>query len=325
ALQQSLNVPAVLVLDRVGPMRFAERLRGAGTRLVFPRKAVEPGLPLALGGVSVHLWDLTALYVGLANGGTVVPLTAEPSVVAEVGAGVGAGAGVGVGAGAGGRLMSQLAAGEVRRILEGTPPPSGLVPMGEVSRRPAIALKTGTSFGFRDAWAFGVGPRHTVGVWVGRPDGTPSPDRYGRNTAAPLLYRVFDLLDDRVLGGSGAGSGAVSAGPQSSRPPSLLRRIEAGNPERRPLVLVDPDRLRLVFPLPGVVLDQEDAIEGPSSILTFSAAGGRRPLTWVINGRPLAASPTGRDAQWHPDGPGFARVTVIDADGRSVGADFQLR
>ncbi|MEI8395666.1 MAG: penicillin-binding protein 1C [Rhodospirillaceae bacterium] len=300
ALQQSLNVPAVMVLDRVGPARFADRLRSAGTRLVFPRRQPEPGLPLALGGVSVSLWDLTALYLGLAHGGEVVPLSAEPVTVR----------------GPESRIMSPEAAAEVRRILQGTPPPPGLVPAGEVNRRPAIALKTGTSYGFRDAWAFGVGARHTVGVWVGRPDGTPSPDRYGRNTAAPLLYRVFDLLDE------GGGPMIVAAGPR--RAPALLRRIEAGDPERRPLTLSDPEQLRLVFPTPGVVFDL-DREDGVPVALSFSVTGGRRPLTWVVNGRPIAVTETRRELQWQPDGPGFTRLTVIDADGRSAGAEFQLK
>lgn len=306
ALQMSLNVPAVLILDRVGPARFAERLKAAGTRLVFPKGMTEPGLPIALGGVSVNLLDLTTLYVGLARDGEVAPLRFEPGEAEE----------------AGQRLLSPAAAWQVRRILQGTPPPPGLVPAGEVSRRPEIALKTGTSFGFRDAWAFGVGAKHTVGVWVGRPDGTPSPDRYGRNTAAPLLFRVFDLLDDASTATPAA---PAAAEPSSPRAPALLRRIEAGDPEHRPLTLADPDRLRLVFPTPGLVLDQEDFGDGPGAAVTFSAAGGRRPLTWMVDGRPLAASETRREVSWRPAGPGFARVTVIDADGRSASAEFQVR
>jgi len=306
ALQMSLNVPAVLILDRVGPARFAERLKAAGTRLVFPKGMTEPGLPIALGGVSVNLLDLTTLYVGLARDGEVAPLRFEP----------------GEAEGPARRLLSPAAAWQVRRILQGTPPPPGLVPAGEVSRRPEIALKTGTSFGFRDAWAFGIGARHTVGVWVGRPDGTPSPDRYGRNTAAPLLFRVFDLLDDA---GVATPAAPAAAEPASPRAPALLRRIEAGDPEHRPLTLVDPDRLRLVFPTPGLVLDQEDFGDGPGAAVTFSAAGGRRPLTWMVDGRPLAASESRREVSWRPEGPGFARVTVIDADGRSASAEFQVR
>ncbi len=308
ALQMSLNVPAVLILDRIGPARFAERLKSSGARLVFPKGTTEAGLPIALGGVSINLLDLTTLYVALAREGEVAPLLFEPD--AETGPVH--------------RLLSASAAWQVRRILQGAPPPPGLVPSGEVSLRPVIALKTGTSFGFRDAWAFGVGSRHTVGVWVGRPDGTPSPDRYGRNTAAPLLYRVFDLLDDATNTAPGP-STAVGAEPVAAHAPALLRRIEAGDPERKPLTLADPERLRLVFPTPGLVLDQEDFGDGPHATVTFSAAGGRRPLTWMVNGRPLETSETKREVAWRPEGPGFARVTVIDAEGRSASADFLVR
>jgi penicillin-binding protein 1C len=280
---------------------------------MFPKGLSEPGLPLALGGVSVNLWDMTALYVALARGGEAGDLIDEPGTEPTPG----------------GRLMSAEAAAQVLAILRGTPPPPGSLPAQEIGRRPALALKTGTSFGFRDAWAFGVGPRHTVGVWVGRPDGTPSPDRYGRNTAAPLLVRVFDLLNLEAGAGTGAKSWATPpAAAGITQPPALLRRIEAGDPERRPLTLADPERLRLVFPTPGIVLDQSgepDDPEHPPPSLTLSAAGGTRPLTWIVNGRPLGVSDTRREIQWLPDGPGFTRVTVIDAAGRSASADFQLR
>ncbi len=73
ALQQSLNVPAVAVLDQVGPSRLIARLGAAGAKLVLPRGEA-PGLALGLGGVGVRLTDLTMLYAGLARQGTVAPL-----------------------------------------------------------------------------------------------------------------------------------------------------------------------------------------------------------------------------------------------------------
>ena len=303
------------MLDRVGPARFAERLRVAGATLHFPRSTVTPGLPLALGGVSISLWDLTTLYVGLARGGEVAPLEVEPvtepskSQVAPV------------------ALLSPTAAAQVRNILEGTPLPPGVVPVEAISQRSPIALQTGTSYGFRDAWAFGIGHRHTVGVWVGRPDGTPSPDRYGRNTAAPLLFRVFDVLDEND--GSGGKVNAGVNGDQDSgqprTPPALLRRIEAGNPAQRPLSLSDPEQLRLVFPTPGIALDRDKDTDDNPTPFVFSASGGRRPLTWLVNGQRIAITETRRDIQWRPEGLGFFRVTVIDADGRNASADFEIR
>lgn len=305
ALQRSLNVPAVLVLDRVGPVRFAANLRRAGARLVLPSAVVQPGLPLALGGASISLWDMTMLYTGLARGGMVAPLTADPDAPARTPV----------------RLMSDVAAWQVLRILEGTPPPSGMVQAREVGRSRTIGIKTGTSYGFRDAWCFGVSTRYTVGVWVGRPDGTPSPDHYGRNTAAPIVYRVFDRLPD---------DGPASAMPAALReaasaiPPELLRRLGTGEAPDRPIHLPDPDRLRLVFPTSGIALDLTQP-DGSVEPLAMTAAGGRRPLTWLVNGRPVESSPMRRETSWRPDGAGFARITVIDADGRSAAADFRVR
>jgi penicillin-binding protein 1C len=66
--------------------------------------------------------------------------------------------------------------------------------MFDTGRRPRVAWKTGTSYGFRDAWAIGGTPRYSVGVWVGRPDGTPLPGQYGAVTALPLLFEVIDSL-----------------------------------------------------------------------------------------------------------------------------------
>ena len=296
ALQRSLNVPAVLVLDRVGPVRFAEALKRAGARLVLPAGTVQPGLPVALGGASVSLWSMAGLYVGLAHGGMVAPLRVAAD---ETG-------------GAEARLLSPVAAQQVLGILEGTPPPAGVVQDADARWDGPIALKTGTSYGFRDAWAFGVTERYTVGVWAGRPDGTPSPDHYGRNTAAPMLYRVFDRLPKE--------RGRAFATASGSAPPALLRRLTAGDPA----ALVEPDRLRLTFPTSDMVLDAT-AADGRTGPLTLSASGGRRPLSWLVDGRRIAASPLRRDAVWLPEGRGFVRITVLDADGRSDSATVEVR
>ncbi|WP_207457852.1 penicillin-binding protein 1C [Azospirillum sp. SYSU D00513] len=301
ALQRSLNVPAVLVLDRVGPVRFADALRRAGARLVLPAGASQPGLPVALGGASISLWDMAGLYAGLARGGLTAPLRVEPDAPAGIES----------------RLLSAAAAQQVRAILEGTAPPAGVVQDPAFQSASPIALKTGTSYGFRDAWAFGVTERYTVGVWVGRPDGTPSPDRFGRNTAAPLLYRVFDRLPrDR-----GRPAGPLAA---DATPPALLGRLSAGEAAGQPVAAARGlDKPRLVFPSDRMVLEAL-ALDGTEP-LKLSASGGRRPLSWLVNGRRVAISPIRRDAEWRPDGPGTVRITVVDADGRSDSATVEIR
>jgi len=174
ALQRSLNVPAVDLLDRLGPARFAARLRNAGVRLRMPEGA-DPNLSLILGGGGTTLEELVGAYTALARGGVAGQLRLTPQApLVET------------------RLMSPGAAFIVREILENGGRPDA--PFRESNTR--VAWKTGTSFGFRDAWAVGVTDRYTVGVWVGRPDGTPNPGHFGANTSAPL---VMDLI--AALGG----------------------------------------------------------------------------------------------------------------------------
>jgi penicillin-binding protein 1C len=169
ALQRSLNVPAVDLLERLGPARFSAHLRNAGLRLRLPQGA-DPNLSLILGGGGTTLEELVGAYTALARGGVAgKPRLTPDAPLVET------------------RLMSEGAAFIVREILENGGRPHA--PFRETNTR--VAWKTGTSFGFRDAWAIGVTDRYTVGVWVGRPDGTPNPGFFGANTAAPL---VKDLL-----------------------------------------------------------------------------------------------------------------------------------
>jgi penicillin-binding protein 1C len=80
-----------------------------------------------------------------------------------------------------------------------------------------------------------------------------------------------------------------------------------------------PDRLRLLFPPPGAVLTGE---AGP---VTLRAAGGRRPLTFLVDGAPLPHERAKREASWAPPGAGFYRITVLDAEGAAVRAELRVR
>lgn len=309
ALQQSLNVPAVLLLDRVGPIRFAQTLTEAGAHLVLPPGVDKPGLPLALGGVGLSLWDLVTVYTGLARGGVVSPLRVVEAASAE--------------ATEPARFLTAEAAWQVLRILETAPPPEGLA--SSTGRRPRVrvALKTGTSYGFRDAWAVGVTAGYTVGVWVGRPDGTPVPGRYGRNTAAPLVFRVLDHLPERGLG-SAVPAGALPDDLGAPRdPPAALRSLPSVRAGDDSVALADSEALRLVFPTPGIAVSLSDG-DGQFAPLVMVARGGVRPLTWLVDGRPIARTDRRRKLAWRPETAGFARITVIDAAGRSAAADVRI-
>lgn len=182
ALQQSLNVPAVNLLEHVGPYRFVAELKNAGIDLRFP-KGAEPNLAVILGGAATSLEELLAAYRSLNSQGEVSALRYRPSdaMVPR-------------------RLLSPGAAWIVGEILRQTPEPGRL--RGTLtSQRHAIAWKTGTSYGYRDSWAIGSNATWTVGVWVGRPDGTPMPGHWGGKTAAPLLFQLFHLLPGGADGG----------------------------------------------------------------------------------------------------------------------------
>ncbi|HPT50781.1 MAG TPA: penicillin-binding protein 1C [Accumulibacter sp.] len=177
ALRRSLNVPAVEVLDRLGPQRFVSLLRRGGLKLELPRGAT-PNLSVILGGTAINLEGLVGAYTALARGGVSGRPRYLPDAPREEA-----------------RMMSEGAAFIIRDVLESGGPIARQVDGGVGARR-GIAWKTGTSFGFRDAWAAGVSDRFTVGVWIGRPDGTPNPGFFGANIAAPLLVDIFAVLDD---------------------------------------------------------------------------------------------------------------------------------
>jgi penicillin-binding protein 1C len=179
ALRLSLNVPAVDVLDRVGPSRFSARLAHAGIALRWPSGA-SPNLAMILGGTGARLEDLVGAYAALnRNGlaGRVRYRSDEPRTER--------------------RLLSPGAAWIVREILESNPRPGTVADTFDSASRARVAWKTGTSYGFRDAWALGSTRSYTVGVWVGRPDGTPLPGQYGAVTALPLLFEVINTLPRR--------------------------------------------------------------------------------------------------------------------------------
>lgn len=178
ALVKSLNVPAVEVLERLDPKRFVAALRRGGLKLDFP-KGESPNLSVILGGAGTSLEQLVGAYTAFARQGVAGKPRYTPDAPSVEQ-----------------RMLSEGAAFIIRDILESGGPVGRAVEAGSGIRR-GVAWKTGTSFGFRDAWAIGVSDRLTVGVWVGRPDGTPNPGFFGANIAAPLLVDIFSALDQQ--------------------------------------------------------------------------------------------------------------------------------
>lgn len=173
ALQRSLNIPAVQLIEHMGAERFVTRLQHAGLKTFGPGSA-KPNAAVILGGIGVQMESLVGLYSALARAGrSVTPRLTPAAPLRER------------------HLMSAGAAWIVQDTLAQHPQQS----LARHSRnRWDLAWKTGTSYGFREAWALGVSAQWTIGVWVGRPDGSASPGRYGRVTAAPLLFRIHAAL-----------------------------------------------------------------------------------------------------------------------------------
>jgi penicillin-binding protein 1C len=297
ALQYSLNLPAVAVLDRIGPARFAASLAAAGVRLRLPEPTADPGLALALGGAGITLTDLVKLYAALSNSGEVAPLRYRPADLQDRGT----------------PIFGALGAWYVNDILADAPPPPGVLP-AETRRGRRLAFKTGTSYGFRDFWAVGYDPEVTIGVWTGRPDGTPMPGHSGRLTAAPILFKIADLLGPATPRSKAAPPpGALLVARNDL--PARLQRLDAGSPARPAAPAEGP---KIVYPPDGALL------EWRGEEVPLEATGGKRPLRWLVDGRPLSPALPRRPIYWQPDGIGFARLTVIDGDGRSAHSTVRL-
>jgi penicillin-binding protein 1C len=288
ALQMSLNVPAVALLDRVGASRLSSRLKQAGVNLVLPKDEA-PGLAMGLGGVGITLQDLVQLYSGLARLGNTRPLREIVSLRDDARDNL--------------RLLDQVAAWQVGNVLMGTPPPEN----GVHNR---IAFKTGTSYGYRDAWSIGFDGRITIGVWVGRPDGAPAPGIVGRTAAAPILFDAFARTGKLPTPLPKPPKGTLIA--SNAKLPLPLRRYR-GLGE---LVRTDGEQApRIQFPLNGSRIDVTGADGAQFSSMPVKVAGGVLPMTMLVNGVSVGEIDGRRQRLIDPPGPGFARLTVIDAKG----------
>jgi penicillin-binding protein 1C len=255
----------------------------------------KPGLAVVLGGLGINLRDLTMLYAGLANNGMIASLASEEgTTVKEL------------------PFLGSLSTYYLRKILEQSPAPDGVVSPYLTQGR-GIAFKTGTSYGFRDAWAVGYSGAYTVGVWVGRIEGSPRPGAFGRNTAAPLVFDIFGALPPEIEKTQPKPKDAIEALATSALP-IALRRLSDGAATRP----------HLYFPPAAATVDLLRDADGSARPVTLRAQGGKAPLRWVINGEPVA-SDGGGELSWRPDGPGFVHVTIIDSCDRSTHATFRLR
>jgi penicillin-binding protein 1C len=241
------------------------------------------------------------LYAGLARLGATVPLIERTSMLA----------GGPVPAAEARRLMEPVAAWYVGNILLGTPPPEN-APGGR------IAFKTGTSYGYRDAWSVGFDGKRTIGVWVGRPDGMPVPGLVGRSAAAPILFDAFARSGKLPAPLPAAPRGTLVAANAKLPPPLQRFRPTGASGDGEP-------PLRIMFPPDGARLELAAGDGGGVDPVALKISGGAAPLTVLVNGIPLGAASARRTVFFTPDGPGFVRLTVMDAKGAADSVVVRLQ
>ncbi|WP_299147310.1 penicillin-binding protein 1C [uncultured Tateyamaria sp.] len=277
ALEMSLNIPPVALTEALGPERLMATLRAFGAEPRLPSGTA--GLAVALGGLGLTLEDLMRVYAGLAQLGTRVGFDGEDIPRA--------------------RILAPRAAWQVGDILRGTAPPRDGVA--------GLAYKTGTSYGHRDAWAFGYDGRHVIGVWMGRPDGTPVPGAFGGDHAAPILFEAFGRLKPTYDPAPPPPADTLML--STADLPAPLQRF--GTPQD---TVTGP---AVAFPPDGAVLAQADAV--------IKVEGGALPLTVLLNGAPIASNLRHRQIDIGTLGLGFSDIAVIDAAGRSARVAVERR
>lgn len=295
ALQHSLNVPAVATLDAIGPRRFLSSLDFAGANPTLPVSAeYDDGLAVALGGVGLTARDLAVLYAALGDEGRARPLNwlADAPKPDPKSAPL--------------HIMTSESAHEIIDILRRAPTPQGRMPARLTQQAPEIAFKTGTSYGYRDAWAAGVGDGLAIVIWTGRADSAPRAATTGRQDALPILFEVFDLAA-RILPQNATGPILRHEPPDRHAPRPLAKFESEGTP---PQILFPPS-------------DSELWVDERHTSFVM-AAEGRGKLDWYVEGRPLARNAAGEPV-WHPETPGFYRIAVVDPAGRTTRSRVRVR
>jgi penicillin-binding protein 1C len=165
ALKKSLNLPAVQLMELYGPKKFTSKLNSAGLPLLSLNN--DPNISYILGGASLRMDNLVSAYSAFARHGEVAPLrfTQNDPMISKP-------------------LLSDGGAWITKQMMISTN---------------LLSYKTGTSYGYRDAWAIGINPRYLIGIWVGRPDGTPVVGQYGSISAMPILQQVNFLLLNKEI------------------------------------------------------------------------------------------------------------------------------
>ena len=295
ALVQSINTIAVSLLNRVGPERFIARMRQAGIQVELPEIRKPPGLSVALGGLGINLENLATLFAGFANQGRTGALrfAIDTPTTHDL------------------WLTSPDAAWAIADVLGDAPPARGRAALTSLDRGRRLAYKTGTSYGFKDAWSVGFDAQHVVAVWVGRADGLGRPGETGATSAVPIMQRIFDLLPlpARDVAANRPTDSVLS---RTRNLPERLRRFAIHGAALAHFSGGRPFEIR--FPLNGASIRLTPGDSGYMPV-TISTTGGRPPFRWLVDGQVPVGEPSQDKLVWLPEGRGQVEFIVIDADG----------
>ncbi|MEP3390637.1 MAG: penicillin-binding protein 1C [Reichenbachiella sp.] len=203
ALTRSLNLPFVMLLKEYGYQKFHQKLQRIGMRSL-DQSADHYGLSMILGGAEASLWELVNMYANLYR---VYQNSFDQSITAHYKAN--------------NYIYHQYLIDQPKQVLntvqnpeefsiasiwsmleamKGLHRPDDFAGWEQFRSSTAISWKTGTSFGFRDAWAIGLNGQYAVGIWVGNADGEGRPGLVGGKAAAPLMFQVFEQLESNPFG-----------------------------------------------------------------------------------------------------------------------------
>ena len=280
ALQHSLNIPAVKILQRVGVQTFVERISQTAGRVRIPKN--RSTLPIALGGIGVTMTQLTQLYVALAKGGEsdrihCLPASKKVQKLPP--------------------LCDRKAARMTTAILRSVPAPEGFV-----DAQKQIAYKTGTSYGYRDAWAVAYDRSYTVAVWVGKPDNSTQLKRTGRDTAAPLAFEVFALLENLMPRKSWDWPASYLG---SNVPPGLAYF----DPKEK---LHSKKRLTMLYPRDNTRFRSADCAD---TMVDVKIKDGKKPYYWYVDGEAQSIAQSAATLTFDYGG---HTITVIDSSGETI-------
>ena len=212
--------------------------------------------------------------------------------------------------------MSRIAAWHVIDMLAGVPEPVG-------STQLPIAYKTGTSYGYRDAWSVGFDGRHVIGVWVGRADNGPIPGITGIKTAAPILFDAFEASGLELESFPPAPPGAIRE--ELADLPQSLRSFQEKSHRMLFSSVAAQDILTVAFPAHGDELELSHFADGAAAPIMIKLQGGVPPFRLLENQQPVAQVFRQRNLMWSPKSRGTAQLSVIDAIGQSQALDVQIR